>query len=44
MMPAAQSKSVLVRESCEIVWMRRIHYKTNKGATLFSWSENMHSR
>src|SRR5882724_3810711 len=43
MMPAAQSQSVLVGERCEIVWMCCIHYKPNKCAALFGWTENTHS-
>src|SRR5205809_6679130 len=43
MMPPPQSQSVLIGERCEIVWVRRIHYKPNKGAALFGWSENTHS-
>src|SRR6266496_1844473 len=43
MMPAAQSQSILVGERCEIVWMCCIHYKPDKGAALFGWSENTHS-
>src|SRR5205823_14877612 len=43
MMHPAQSESVLIGERREIVWMRCIHYKPNKGAALFGWPENTHS-
>src|SRR5437588_10890238 len=43
-MPAAQSQSVLIREGCQIVRMRRIHHETNQSATLFYWPENARPR
>ena len=43
MVTAAQSQSVLICESCEVVRMRRVHHETNQSATLFRRPENVHS-
>src|SRR5438477_12144299 len=44
MVPATQRQAVLVRESGEIVRMRRVHHKPNKCAALFYWPETARPR
>src|SRR5207249_3489581 len=40
MMSTAHGQPVLVRERRQIMWVRRIHDKSNQRAALLSWSED----